>query len=398
MKMRNFDAGRAVLALGGAENAVSVARSLGRLGIKVYVSASPICAAGYSRFSIDRAGLTVSGNEEEHWKKLLIDEPWKELDGAIIIALSDPGISFIEKYEDKLRIRYLLERNQVRLRSRLLNKLETLRLAEQAGLEVPKTFEVPRGTDIGAAITKARYPMLVKPIYSHLFQKQFGAKLLLASSPDEAFDIVGKSHAYGLDVMLCDWIPGPDSQLCSYYTYVDDAGQRLAEFTKFVTRRHPQYFGGGVFHGTSWQPNVAETGRRFVASIGMKGICNIEFKRDLRDGSLKVIESNPRMTAAQELLVRCGLDFAELTYRDLTNQEVQVTNGEDYRYGQTYWYPRTDFAAFRAMRKKKEMTWPQWIRQVSRRHVYPYFKLNDPMPTIVRIFRLIRGKIAKTFK
>jgi len=215
------------------------------------------------------------------------------------------------------------------------------------------------------------------------------------SSPAEAVDIVSQAHEQCLDVMLCEWIPGLDSQLCSYYTYVDSDGRRLVEFTKFVVRRCPQYFGGGVFHGTSWQPDVAEAGRRFVSSIGMKGICNIEFKRDPRDGSLKVIESNPRITAAQELLVRSGLDLAEITYRDLTNQEIQVRKGEHYHYGHTYWYPRQDFSTFRAMLKKKEITWREWISQVSRWHVYPYFKLSDPLPAIVKSLRSIYGRIRK---
>ena len=396
--MRNLVAGKPVLALGGMENAVSIVRSLGKQGATVFVSSTPNCVASYSRFGNDRDGLTVTGDTDAHWRKLLLDEPHKDISGAIILALSDSAISFIAKFEDQLKLRYSLERNQAQLRARLLDKLETLQLAEKAGLDVPKTFEVSRDTDIHATLSKARYPILVKPIYSHLFREKFGVKLYLANSAEEAATIVSKAHDHRLDVMLCEWIPGLDDQLCSYYTYVDSSGKRLVEFTKTVSRREPQYFGGGVFHGASWQPDVAEAGRRFVSSTGMSGICNIEFKRDPRDDSLKVIESNPRITAAQELLVRSGLDLAELTYRDLTNQDIQVRNGEHYRYGHTLWYPRQDFSVFRAMLKKKEITWWEWIGQVSRWHVYPYFRFDDPMPAITRALRKIRRRIRKGFK
>jgi predicted ATP-grasp superfamily ATP-dependent carboligase len=127
----------------------------------------------------------------------------------------------------------------------------------------------------------------------------------------------------------------------------------------------------------------------------MKGIFNIEFKRDTRDNSLKVIESNPRITAAQELLLRSGVDFSEIIYRDLTGQELVVSDGDSHQYGLTYWYPRRDFAAFRASRRAGEIGWGQWIHQVSRRHVFPYFQFSDPMPTLVRTYRLFRNKIKK---
>lgn len=384
-----------VLLLGGAENAVSVVRSLGRKGIRVFVSSSRYCTASYSRFGIDKVGMVVQGDDELHWRKLLIDEPDTELQGAIILALSDSAISFIAKFEDQLKGRYILESNQADVRARLLDKLETIHIAEKAELGAPKSFEVKRGDNIEVTTGKVRYPILVKPIYSHLFREQFGVKVILVNSQDEASDVIRRAHEHSLDVMLCEWIPGPDSQICSYYAYIDAAGRPLVEFTKFVTRRHPQYFGGAVFHGTSWQPDVAEAGRRFFASLGMIGICNIEFKRDPRDGSLIVIESNPRVTAAQELLVRCGLDLAEITYRDLTDQHIEVKSGTDYSYGRTFWYPRQDFAAFRGLLAKNEVTWREWLGQISRLHVFPYFRLDDPLPTIVRMKRFARELIGR---
>ena len=393
--MKALDTQTPVLVLGGAENSLSVARSLGRQGIAAFVSASSDRAAtSYSRFSVDFPGLTVSGSDIDHWRRLLLENPADELQGAVVMAMSDVAIAFIREHDRELRQRYLLERNDVEIRAGLLDKLETLRLAERAGLNAPKAFSICSGQDIRTILPDVNFPVLVKPIYSHLFRDVFGVKLFVANTPDETIEIVSRSHEHGLDVMLCEWIPGPNSLLRSYYTYIDGSGRRITEFTKFVTRRWPQ-FGGGAFHGCSWQPDVAEAGRKFVDSIGMKGIFNIEFKRDTRDNSLKVIESNPRITAAQELLLRSGVDFSEIIYRDLTGQELVVSDGDSHQYGLTYWYPRRDFAAFRASRRAGEIGWGQWIHQVSRRHVFPYFQFSDPMPTLVRTYRLFRNKIKK---
>jgi D-aspartate ligase len=41
---------------------------------------------------------------------------------------------------------------------------------------------------------------------------------------------------------------------------------------------------------TRWRPEVAEAGLRFLRAIGPRGMAHAEFKRDSRDGELKLIE------------------------------------------------------------------------------------------------------------
>lgn len=385
---------RKLLTLGGDTNALSVARSLGRLGVPVHVSAALDCVAGYSRYATGPHNLYSPAEFDTRWKELLIENPDPSLAGAFILALNDAAISFTSSYKAQLRQYYLLERNDPQLRTKLLDKKETLRIAREAGLDVPKSWRLDTKTDLCDLATKMTYPLLVKPIYSHLFQNVFGVKLFLVESVGEALDVVEKARQHALDVMFCEWVPGPDSNLCSYYAYYDPDGRRVAEFTKYVIRRRPQYFGGGVYHGTSWQRDVVEVGRRFFDHLGMRGICNIEFKRDPRDGKLKVIESNPRVTAAQELLVRSGLDLAELAYRDATGQPIAVTDGAGWKYGRTLWYPRQDFSASIALRRSGQLSFLGWLKSIMRFHVLPYFRFDDPVPSLVLKYRYFVRKIS----
>lgn len=388
---------RKVLILGGDTNALSVARNLGRLGVPVHISAELNSVAGYSFYATAPHFLYSSADFETHWKELLIDNPEPSLAGALILALNDAAISFISTYREQLQRRYVLESNDPQLRNRLLDKKETLRIATEAGLDVPKSWRLNSSTDLHELASTMAYPLLVKPIYSHLFHKVFRVKLLLVKTMDEAVSAVETARQHALDVMLCEWVPGPDSNLCSYYAYYDREGTRVTEFTKYVIRRLPQYFGGGVYHGTSWQGDVAEAGRRFFDHLGMWGICNIEFKRDPRDGKLKVIECNPRVTAAQELLVRSGLDLAELAYRDATGQPIAVTDGAGWKYGLTLWYPRQDFAAFIRLRRSGQLSFLEWLRTIMRFHVLPYFRFNDPVPSLVLKYRYVVRKISSIF-
>ncbi len=75
----------------------------------------------------------------------------------------------------------------------------------------------------------------------------------------------------------------------------------LVVFTKRKLRQNPPGFGVGCYHITQLGPAVAEMGLRFLQAADFRGIANVEFKRDARDGTLKMIECNARFTAANEL-------------------------------------------------------------------------------------------------
>ena len=96
-----------------------------------------------------------------------------------------------------------------------------------------------------------------------------------------------------------EFIPGGDDRHCSYYTYIDETGNPLFHFTKRLLRRHRANEGGATYHITDWNPEVAEKGLRLLQHVGLRGLGNVEFKRDPRDGELKLIEVNARLHRRQ---------------------------------------------------------------------------------------------------
>ena len=60
-----------------------------------------------------------------------------------------------------------------------------------------------------------------------------------------------------------------------------------------------------------------------MKSIGYKGIVDIGYRYDARDGQYKVLDVNPRIGASFRLLVGDnGLDSPRAEYLDLTGQKV----------------------------------------------------------------------------
>jgi predicted ATP-grasp superfamily ATP-dependent carboligase len=381
-----------VLVLGGQENAIAIVRSLGRRGIPVHVAARADCLAFRSRYCGDRFPWDRSANATSHFADLLLGTTPNHLRGSVLFPCSDDAIEFVADHCGTLRERFAVPDFLPDLQRALLDKQRTLELARSAGVPVPNFWDLEGIEELEPRRHEITFPVMVKPLHSHLFQRAFGPKrFFTAGDFDELVQRARQVRERGLDAMVCEIIPGPDSLLSSYYTYIDGRGEHLFHFTKRVLRRYPMNQGGASYHITEWLPETAELGRRFFRGIGFQGLGNIEFKRDPRDNTLKVIECNARFTAAQWLLVRAGIDIAHLIYCHVTGRPVPTIGR--YREHVRMWYPLEDYWAFREMRGQGMLTVWGWLRTVLRPQVTPYFTITDPMPSAVAVSRVVRQKV-----
>lgn len=377
-----IDASTPVLILGGKENALAIVRHLGRLGVKVSVSGGVSCWGMRSRYCAERFPIPFGSNPSDYWSQLLLSPGAKRLAGHIVLACSDEAIDFLADNRDELSQRYRLDDARPDLQLALLDKQRTLELARAAGIPTPKFWKVESDADIADILATASLPLMVKPIHSHKFIRVFGKKLFIVeNSLEDLAERIRLARSHDLDVMVVEMIPGPDDLLSSYYTYIDRAGKHLFHFTKRILRRYPVNRGNACYHITEWLPETAELGRKFFDGIGFRGLGNIEFKRDLRDGRLKVIEVNARFTAAQQLLVRAGAPVDLIVYCHLTGQPVPQF--ESYAQLLRFWYPQRDFLAFLELRRRGELTFAGWLRSILPYwQVLPLFDWRDPLPSL----------------
>jgi D-aspartate ligase len=390
--MKALDISRPVLLLGGGASTLAAARSLGAAGVTVYASGRSGCRAMRSRYCKLSLPVCEGGEALAFWEKLLISEPDPRLAGSVIMVGCDESLEFVEAHEAALRQRYVVEEFQPELRRAMLDKLETLTMARAAGVPTPNFWAVETAEDVLAARAELRFPVMVKPLNSLTFMEEFGRKLFIVREDfAEVVEKVALCHERGHKVMVVEMIPGPDSLLSSYYTYRTAAGKLLYDYTKSIIRRWPVNRGGACFHQSEWLPETAEMGRRMFAGIGWQGIGNVEFKRDLRDGQLKIIEVNGRLTAGHPLVTRGGAPIDLIIYSHLTGQELPRFEG--YSQSLRLWDPMRDFMAFLQLRKTGELSLRGWLRSVfAQRIVLPYFSFDDPRPSFAETMGLL-GKL-----
>lgn len=378
--------------LGGGVNALSVVRSLGRAGIPNYVLNQADSAVRHSRhgrwLKIEPAATT-----EESWANFLLGPQSESLRGAVLIACCDPALQLLAKHRAELAGKFRLDEVNPAAQVAMLNKLRTYQIAAKAGVDTPRFWILQPGQDLESLAPQFSYPLIVKPSHTHVFRNRFGKKFVIANdfaSLKEAYQLVQDQQ---MEVMLVEFIPGLDDRLCSYYTYLDETGSPQFHFTKRVIRRYPLIVGNGCHHITDWNPEVRDAGLAFLQAAGVRGLGNVEFKRDPRDGRLKLIECNARLTEANCLVAAAGLDLPLFIYNRLTGgAPVPLQN---YKTGLRLWYPIEDFHAFRQLRREGKITWGQWLTSIAGLPSFPKFRWLDPGPSVVGGFRRVKEALMR---
>jgi predicted ATP-grasp superfamily ATP-dependent carboligase len=376
----------AILVGASSANAVSVARSLGRRGVVVYLLCGASSESRHSRYA---RRLNV-GAGAEAWARFLLGGQSDWLRGAVLLACSDDAIQMTLEHREALTDKYVLDIAEPAAQWCFLNKLSTYEAAREAGVPTPLFWRADSLADINAHRAEFVYPLMVKPLFSHRFKKVFSGKYFLVRDFDELVAAFEKVHAEGVEVLLLEEIPGDDDRLCSCYTYIDEQGKPAFDFTKRILRRHPERQGFGCYHITDWSPDVLEMGLRLIQHVGHRGIANVEFKRDDRDGRLKVIECNIRFTAANEILIASGYDLPLFVYSRLAGRPFTPLNETQYERGVRLWFPLADFLEFLELHRQGRLTTMVWLRSVFHAQALPYFAWDDPLPSLAVTLRIAR--------
>ena len=361
---------------------MSVAQSLGRAGVSVHVLSQASDPVRHSRYCRTFTDLGGGDGMQARWLEWLRTSRRR----AVILPADDHGLELVARHRAELvEAGHMPVEADDRVVLAMLDKDSTYRLAGQAGVPAPRVIAARTQEELDLAGRGIGFPCGLKPRHSHLYARhpELPDKLLLAHDEVELRDAFARTRRLGLDMLVTEIVPGGDDRYCSYYSYLDERGNPLFHFTKRQIRQHPTRFGLACYHVTEWHPDVAELGLRFFQSIGLRGIGNVEFKRDPRDGQLKLIECNHRFTAANELVRLAGVDLALFAYNRLVGRDGPPIDA--YREGVRLWHPVEDLRAFLAYRSRGELSAGEWTRSLVHRQHFPVFSWRDPKPSLASL-------------
>jgi D-aspartate ligase len=380
------------IVLGGSFNAVSICRSLAPDRVQVIaLGTGGVDFVRRSRHCARYVGFGGRTRLQVAWLEWLTENA-RDLRDSVLLPAEDDALELIAtKRAELVELGYRPFEADDRALLAMLDKGQTAEIAREAGIALPRTHEVDDEASAEAAAADLGFPLALKPRHSHVMAKKALrlGKLVVVESRLELAERMAFLQANDVDVLAMEIVPGGDDQLVSYYTYIDEHGEPLLHFCKQQVRANPPSFGLSTYQRSCWDPELVETGLRFFRHAGVRGLVNVQFKRDPHDGTLKLIECNHRFTAANELVRRAGINLARVTYdRALGRPSAPIHT----RVGETWmWDPISDTKAMLALRAEGALTLGEWLRTLFHRQHLPLLCLDDPLPAFVRVGAAVRA-------
>ena len=307
---------------------LGIIRSLGRLGVPVYGLDESRRAYGLrSRYCAGRFLWDCDGSPPEQLVDFLKQVAPKVGGKPILIPTFDSRSVFLEENGAALAGSYTFPRQPPGLVAQLCNKRSMYHLCKE--LNIP-TAETLFPTDVGeveAFLEQVRFPVVLKAIDRDRLVRRAGVNLVICQNRDELLDAFRRlDEPAHPNLMLQEYIPGEDDTIWMFNGYFDSESECRFGITGRKLRQSPIHTGMTSLGICLPNEIVDRNTRRLAKATGYRGIIDIGYRYDDRDGRYKVLDINPRVGATFRLFVdRNGLDVVRAQYLDLTGQHVPDT-------------------------------------------------------------------------
>ena len=357
---------------------MDLVRPLGLAGIRCAVVARPGAAPRYSRFVDARLHWHDTWTDPGQMVDELVRFGRSQERRPVLFYEEDRELLLISRHRDQLAEAFDFVVADAELVEDVVDKARFHGLASRLGLPVPRTRVVTPGDQVTPGIEGPPFPAVVKPLTRRTDRWSPIAgnrKALRVDTLGEWQTLAERLARADVTVLVQEMIPGPESLIESYHVYVDARGTIVGEFTGRKIRTYPLEHGHSTALETTAEEDVADLGRSLVSRLGLHGVAKFDFKRR-PDGSLCLLEINPRFNLWHHLGAIAGVNLPALVFNDLVGGLRDAPRCA--RPGVQWCKPWQDVAAARGS-GMSTIAWLRWAAQCDAMRVV---SLDDPLPLL----------------
>jgi D-aspartate ligase len=366
-----------------AHGRLAVIRTLGRLGVPVYsLQESRRSPAALSRYSQEDLTWAITSPPSPDALPELLALGARVGDRPVLFATDDVAALFVARHADALRPVFRFPDQPAGLAERLSDKLELSRLCREHGIPTPKSLMPEGRDDLSRCVAELGLPLIIKS-RDPLLMRERPEAISVARADDlaevlEAYDRTEDPNKPNL--MLQEYIPGTTSQSWMFNGYFDAGSECRAAFTGQKVRQFPRGTGATTLGVTHDNPRITETTATLMRRIGYRGLVDMNYRFDERDGQYKLLDVNARLGSTFRLFVdEDDLDIVRVAYLDLTGQPVPLSS---MRPDRRWLVEPFDLWAYRDYHRREGLTFTRWLRSVTRVDERAWFAWDDPMPFV----------------
>ena len=245
---------------------------------------------------------------------------------GVLFPSGDLNLAVISEHRERLEPYFHISLPPKPVVEMFLNKKMFYQFAMDKGFPLPQTLFPKSPEHMRELAGRLQYPCLIKPFQPNdTWRKTFDTRLFVADSADNLVALFERLFRVHEDLIVQEYMPGPDSELWWGVTYLDEAGQPLVVWTGRKLRQYPRRFGTATLAESRWDPELARESVAILQAMGHRGYGVVEYKRDRRDGRLKITEvTGGRTWFPHSLVTRSGINLPLIWYRDALGQKVDA--------------------------------------------------------------------------
>jgi len=391
------DTSTPVLVLSGGIGALAIMRTLGKQGVAVYCADRHWTPALSSKYCKKRFFRTYNPKTADEYLSFVIEMGVIIGTRCILIPTSDALSEFVADYSDQLSEYFLFPKNDPELISGLSNKKRMYELVTKHGIPTAITKFPKCESDILKIESELKFPIMLKGIRGDTLQAKTGTKMLIVNTYDELIKHFRNLHdAEEPNLMLQEYIPGGDDEVYIFNGYFNETSECLSAFTGHKIRQFPVHTGCASLGECRWNQDVADLTIRSMQVFGYKGILDIGYRLDPRDGLYKVLDINPRVGQAFRLFTaENDMDVVRSLYLDLTNQPAPDI---EPREGRRWLIEDFDLIAAAYYFQERSLSFGDWIKSFRGVQETAWFNWHDPVPFAMMLASFIKRSIYWVFK
>lgn len=357
--------------------ALGIARSAGRLGIPVHrLAIERRAPAALSRYA--RGWHTLPEHPTDAQALSALHRLADDIGRAVLVAVDDAASVFVEEHADALATDFLFPRQPAGLAAALASKREMYELCMRHNIPTPASAFPECERDVLDQADRMGSPIVLKCINAG-DAPPGTPRVVIAGDRDELLGAYRLMSVPGIhNVMLQEYVPGAPETVWMFNGYFDSGSDCKLGFTGQKIRQAPPYTGVTTLGVCLPNPTVQEATERLMKAVGYRGILDIGYRFDRRDGRYKLLDVNPRIGGTFRLFVGDdGADVLRACYLDLTGREVPRSALPE---GRRWVVDPQDLASSLVYYRRGDIDLRTWLRSFGGVRETAWFAIDDPLP------------------
>lgn len=375
----------------------ALARSFGRLGITVYGIGPNRWTPGLNSKYFERKMVwNVNGKESEEVVKFLMYIGKQIKSKSLLMHTTDETAIILAKHADELSKHYIFSKLKPELIYSLVNKKEMHLLAEKHGIPTPSTFYAQSRDDVEKYAEKAKFPVLLKAINSHVSLLQTGRKMFVAGSKKELLNLYNQYETVtDPQFMIQEFIQSSHDSTWMFNGYFNQKSECLFSATGKKIRQ--PNFSRATSLGICLQNKIIdEISKQFLETINYRGIVDIDYVFNEREKQYKILDINPRIGSTFRLFVmKNGLDVARAQYYDLTGQQVPT---DHIMFGRKWLVEDWDLISIIESFHHRKSILRQLTQSFANVQELAWLSYDDPLPFFLLVTSVAHRTLKKLIK